>query len=309
MSNLLFSKGGISDSGGMRGGQISHALTGQYESLILNNQSIHSKNKTIILVKDLYDRTDILDYVKSNGNKLVFDVIDLLDAEKYGSGENNEIPNFLPDLPLDYFDGYIVNSDLMKEWFVENVDTDKSKPIFVIPHHWDMRFRWFPKGYYTQQPYFYYLGYVGHKEKNSLYLNDLLEKELINEIRQGGPPGVCKYFLDKPVNGCQLSIRKKNSWEYCFKPATKLALSSAMESVIITTNDWSVQHLLPNEYPYLLESSKYDDVVDMIKKVKDTFGGDEWVLAKEMLKEIKEVTSLDNLINIYKEIDKHFSGE
>ena len=200
----------------------------------------------------------------------------------------------------------------MKKWWVENIDTDESKPIFVIPHHWDMRFAWFPKGYYDEQPYFYFLGTdasEGNREQNCLHLNKLLEENLIQDWREGGPAGVCRVFLDRPVNGCQLSIRKKNSWEYCMKPATKLVTASAMESVFITTNDWTIQDLLPSEYPYLLESSEYDDVVDMIKKVKDTFGGDEWVLAKKILEQVKTENSLDVLIEKYKEIDNFFNTE
>jgi len=306
MSNLLFSKGGISDSGGLRGGQISHALTGQYESLILNQQNIHSKNKIIILVKDMFDNIDLLKYLKNNGNKIIFDVVDLISVDVYDTDKNYGIPNFLPKLPTEYFDGYIVSNIKMKKWWVENIDTDKSKPRFIIPHHWDMRFRWFPKGYYDKQPYFYFLGYEGHTKKNGLHLSKLQDEGLLQDWRKGGPPGVCRMFLDRPVNGCQLSVRKKDSWEYCFKPAMKLVTSAAMDSVIITTNDWSVQDLLPSEYPYILENSGYDDVVNMIRKVEDTFEGDEWFLAKEILKQVKNDTSLDIIIEKYKEIDGFF---
>ena len=44
---ILFSKGGIDNSTGVRGGQISHKICGMYEPLILNNQNVHSTNKIV----------------------------------------------------------------------------------------------------------------------------------------------------------------------------------------------------------------------------------------------------------------------
>jgi len=40
--------------------------------------------------------------------------------------------------------------------------------------------------------------------------------------------------------------------------------------------------------------------------IKDIFNKDEWFLAKEILKQIKNDTSLDVIIEGYKEIDKFF---
>ena len=44
-----------------------------------------------------------------------------------------------------------------------------------------------------------------------------------------------------------------------------------MDSVIITTNDWSVQDILPKEYPYLLLEDNLESVENMIEKVKLTY--------------------------------------
>ena len=314
MSNLLFSQGGISDSTGLRGGQISHKLTGQYEPLILNyGDNINVKNKIIIVIKLMWNNFDLLTHLKNNGNKLVFDVVDLTDKDKFNPNENKGVPNFLPDIRNDFFDGYIVNNNRQKKWWRDNVDGDESKPIFVIPNHWDMRFEWFPKGHYDEEPYFYFLGTdasEGNKNQNCLHLSELQKNGYLNDWRKGGPPGVCRIFLDSPINGCQLSIRKNNSWEYCMKPATKLSTSAAMDSVLITTNDWTIRDLLsepyPN-YPYLLETSDYDEVVEMINKVKKTFGKEEWVLAKKIINKVKDDLSIDSVIKNYIEVDRYFS--
>jgi hypothetical protein len=94
------------------------------------------------------------------------------------------------------------------------------------------------------------------------------------------------------------------------KPATKLSTSAAMDSVLITTNDWTIRDLLsepyPN-YPYLLETSDYDEVVEMINKVKKTFGKEEWVLAKKIINKVKDDLSIDSVIKNYIEVDRYFS--
>ena len=319
-NRILFSKGGVDNSTGVRGGQISHKLCGMYEPLILNNNNIHSQNKIIIAIKPDWNYIDLFKHLKKNNNKIILDVVDLTDKEKYNPELNNgdTIPNFLPNIPTEYFDGYILNNTKQKDWWVENIDTDTTKPIFVIPHHWDSRFEWFPKGFYQENPYFYYLGTdssEGYKNQNCLHLEQLLNEGLLNDWRTGSWPEQVKdydfikrkpIFYDKPINGVQISIRKTNSWEYCMKPNTKLAASAAMGSLLITTNDWSIQDLLPQDYPYILENYDYNSVVQMIQKVKDTFNKEEGHKAKEIMKEMKKEFSIDNIINKYYEIEKHF---
>ena len=319
-NRILFSKGGVDNSTGVRGGQISHKLCGMYEPLILNNNNIHSQNKIIIIIKPDWNNIELFKHLKKNNNKIILDVVDLTDKEKYNPELNNgdTIPNFLPNIPTEYFDGYILNNTKQKDWWVENIDTDTTKPIFVIPHHWDSRFEWFPKGFYQENPYFYYLGTdssEGYKNQNCLHLEQLLNEGLLNDWRTGSWPEQVKdydfikrkpIFYDKPINGVQISIRKTNSWEYCMKPNTKLAASAAMGSLLITTNDWSIQDLLPQDYPYILENYDYNSVVQMIQKVKDTFNKEEGHKAKEIMKEMKKEFSIDNIINKYYEIEKHF---
>lgn len=297
--NLIFSKGGRYTSTGMRGGQISHKLTGGYDNLILRN--INISNKTIIFIKDDILNIRLLEVLKSKNNRIILDVIDLLDISKYDPQNNINCPNFFPDLPLDFIDGYIVNSSKMKSWWYDNID---KKPIFVIPHHWEQDFVSLKEQEYPNKPYFYYLGYIGHENQNCLHINKLLQEKHIDEHRFNSTNE--GYYTDKPLDGCQLNIRTPNSWEYCFKPATKLSVASAMGSLMITTNDWAVQDLLPDNYPYLLHSTDYNDVVSMINKVKETLGNKEWVLAKKMLQEVKNQTSLDNIILKYKELNSFY---
>jgi len=327
ITKLLFSKGGIDNSSGVRGGQISYKLienhtgTGMYEPLILNNNNINSTNKIIIAIKLDYNNIPLLSHLKKNNNKILLDVIDLTDKNKFDPELNNgdKIPNFLPNIPTEYFDGYIVNNSKQKDWWRKYIDSDATKPIFVIPHHWDSRFEWFPKGFYKESPYFYYLGTdlsEGYKNQNCLHLNQLLEDNLLGDWRTGSWPDQVKdydfikrkpIFYDKPINGVQLSIRKENSWEYCMKPNTKLAASAAMGSLLITTNDWSIQEFLPKDYPYILKDHHYETVVEMIKKVKNTFNQDEGDKAREIMSQVKKDLSIDTVIKEYYNIINYFS--
>ena len=309
-TNLRFSYGGINDSGGMRGGQISNKLTNSFEKLILNDRNIHDKNKIVIILKDWASNLELLKHLKNNGNKIILDVIDWLDVDKYNPQNNINNPNFFPDLLKEYYDGYIVNNSKMKEWWYENMDNDLKKPIFIIPHHWDERFANLPLAEYSKNPYFYYLGYRGHEDQNCFHVQKLLDNKLLYDDRSNnhGIPGN-RYFQDRPVNGVQINIRKEGSWEYCFKPATKLSIAASMDSIMITTYDWSIQDILPEDYPYLLKSIDYEEVEKMFQYVKDTFEKEEWFKAKQMLEQVKEKTSLDEIIKLYLEIEKYFTNE
>ena len=300
-TKLRFSYGGINDSGGMRGGQISNKLTNSFEKLILKNQNVHDKDKIVIILKEWASNIELLKYLKNNNNKIILDVIDWLDVNKYNPQNNIDVPNFFPDLLKEYYDGYIVNNTKMKDWWYKNMDPNKNKPVFVIPHHWDERFANLPLVEYSKQPYFYYLGYQGHENQNCLHVTQLLNNQLLYSNRNGQ-----QYFQDRPVNGVQINIRKEGSWEYCFKPATKLSIASAMDSIIITTYDWSIQDILSEDYPYLLKSSEYKETEKMFQYVKETYQKEEWFKAKQMLEQVKEKTSLNEIIKLYLEIENYF---
>lgn len=306
MKNIYFSRGGEWNSGGMRGGWISKGLSGSFTKHILPNLSV--RDSIVVILKQDASNLKMLQLLKSNNNTLLLDVIDWLDAQKYNNSKNENQPNFFPKVFVDYYDGYIVNSQKMKEWWYREIDTDFKKPIFVIPHHWEDRFVNLPLVDYKKSPYFYYLGYVGHKNQNCLYIDRLKSDKLLDAHRFGGSNEA--YYVDRPLNGVQFNIRKKDSWEYCFKPATKVSVSAAMGSLIITTYDWSVQDILDESYPYLLKDTNYDSVKDMISYVTETHDGPIGNYAKEMLKGVIQKTSLyDSIIPLYESIITHFSNE
>jgi len=305
MKNIYFSRGGKWNSGGMRGGWISEGLSGSFTKHILPNSNV--KDSIVIILKQDASNLKMLQTLKSNNNIVLLDVIDWLDVQKYNNSKNENQPNLFPKVFVDYYDGYIVNNQKMKEWWYREIDTDSKKPIFVIPHHWEDRFVNLPLMDYKKSPYFYYLGYVGHKNQNCLHIDRLKSENLLDSHRHGSNEA---YYVDRPMYGVQLNIRKKDSWEYCFKPATKVSVSAAMGSLIITTYDWSVQDILDESYPYLLKDTNYDSVKDMISYVTETHNGPIGNYAKEMLNGVIQKTSLyDSIVPLYESIITNFSNE
>lgn len=310
MSKLTFSYTGLFNHEALRSGQISNKLTGSHKGLSLKKfytEKIKSSDRIIIVLKQDANDLNLLNYLKNNYFKIILDIIDRSDPNKYNIKNNINNPNFFPDIPKNYYDGYIVSNNKMKDWWYQNIDNDRSKPIFVIPHHIDDRFYFLPTHQYDHTPYFYYLGVskTSNDENNCHHISKLLKENLIYDHRYI-TPNMELYFKDKPINGVQLNIRTEGSFEFCFKPATKLLVSSAMDSLIITTYDWSIQDILPEDYPYLIKSSDYDEVKEMIKYVKDTFQKEEWFKAKEMLEQVKNKTTLNDIIKLYLKIEEHF---
>lgn len=294
---VIYGRRGDNNSEGLRVGQVSEKLGRFFDVEFFSRPC---KDSIVVVVKKQGQRIPVLEQFKAGNNRIVLDVVDWIDVEKYDLSDQTFAPNFFPKIFTQYFDAYIVNNTRMREWWLENIDTNK--PVFVIPHHWDERFESFPSVEYEQKPYFYYLGQANRKTQNCLYVDDLMRDGCIYDHRTGE-----RYFESRPVAGCQINLRKYGSWEYCFKPSTKVSTAAAMGSVIITTNDWSVQDVLSQDYPYLLKSTDYEEVKSMIQFVKDTYEKAEWFEAKKMLEETKKKTDLNETIKLYLEIENHFN--
>lgn len=302
MKQIYFSRGGQYTASGMRGGWISYGLSKSFTKHILPNSNI--RDSIVVILKHDASNEGLLSKLKSNNNILILDVIDWLDLKKYNKADNRNQPNFFPNTLTQYYDGYIVNNSKMKTWWYNTIDDNTSKPIFVIPHHWEQRFVDLPIVDYKKSPYFYYLGYIGHEGQNCLHINSLKSDGILYEHRHGSNEA---YYTNKPLNGVQFSVRDYESWEYCFKPATKLVVAAAMDSLIITTNDWSVQDILNPEYPYLLKDSSYKSLIEMVEYLKETYDSEIGKSAMSMLKDTMVKTSLTNSIApLYMSIVSHF---
>lgn len=296
MSRLSFVNTGLGSSTYIGTSQISYAITGSESELLFTSDSCH--DRIVIAFKKMVNKIN-LQKLKEGRNRILLDVLDWVDYDKYSIEANRNEPNFLPEFNKELLDGYIVNSHKMKAWWERNVDGDK--PIFVMPRHWDTRFSSVRFLKYPQKPHIYFSGQKSWKNWNCLYVDRLIEDGLLHDKRSSE-----RYFKDLPLGGCQISIRQPGSWEFSFKPASKLFSSAAIGSPIITTLDWSVEEFLPSDYPYALKDAEYSTVVEAFRFVKETHLGEPWFKAKEILAEIKEQTTVHKIAKLYSNIENYF---
>ena len=274
-------------SGAMRTTQIYNALIKhKYNTFLFNfsKQESNIKNSYIICVKTNNGlNLEKIKIMKNNINKIIFDVLD------YYDDETSRTPDIIKNGFVNYIDYFIVNNNFMKQEFKKY-----KKPIFVIPHHYDPRLNNISIKKIDSLK-FIFNGYIGDKNKNCLYINELTEK--YNLI-------VCddfRVFIKKFLfsNYCFISIREEGSWEYNNRPLMKLAHAAACDSNIIITNDMSVRDLLDPSYPYLLKDHKYETVIEMFEFVKKTFNTDIWFKGLDILKNLKIKLNSEQIVLDY----------
>jgi hypothetical protein len=285
----------------MRGPHIKNYLI-KYYNCYCSTDINNIKNSIVIFLKDNYNlNLDILKISKNNNN---INVIDMIDYCVFYSDENNYgYPDFIENSFINYIDAIIVNNINSKELLYNKYN----KYTYVIPHHYDFRLDSvnFSK---NNEISFIFNGYIGHVNKNSLFLN-CFENENFT---------ICNDFFDfissekyKKCN-CHISLRDKDSWEFKTKPAMKLAHAVGTNSNIITTYDMSVRDLLDENYPYIIKDLNQENVKNMIEYVKKTYNTEIWYKGLEILKKLKEKLSIKNIVKEYycdffENIDKLFN--
>lgn len=279
----------IYESAGMRGHQIWEQLKNYYDCDV--NRNIDKiENSIIFFLKDNYGVTsELLRKSKKNKNINVMDVIDLISVNPNNPEEYGDL-DMIRNGWNDYIDYYIVNNQHMVEYYTKKYN----KFCFPIPHQYDPRLDSLlisrPK---NKKLEFLFSGFVGHTNKNCLYINELMKDYNIK---------ICGKFEDlysKPEFyncDCHISIRKEGSWEYITKPAMKLANASAIGANIITTYDMSVRDLLPKDYPYLLMTEDYESVKKMFDYVIKTYNTKVWYRGLDIMRGLRETLSVKRIV-------------
>ena len=282
--NLLNKNKNASGSAVMRSNQIYNNIKKRFRLIncYITMDYLNIKDSAIIFVKDNFDLTlDILKTVKQNNNTIIFDVLDLYDAEK------NDLPDLIKTGYMEYIDILIVNNYFMRKKYYK-----LNKPIYIIPHHYDVRLSKYPNPPKCEKLQFIFNGELGTYKNNCLYINQLKDKHNII---------VCPNFIEfiqkyNKKNYCYLSIRKENSYEYNYRPLMKLAHAAGTDSNIIITKDKSVIDFIDSDYPYLLKDSKLETVEKMIQYVKETFNTDIWWKGRSMMNELKSRLDINTIV-------------
>lgn len=277
------------ESAGMRGFQIWEQLKEYYKCDVDKNMD-NIKNSIVIFLKDNYGvNRQLLEKSKKQGNINIMDIIDLV----YINPDNE---NDYHDLDLidngwnEFIDYYIVNNSHMVDYYTKKY----KKFCYPIPHQYDPRLESValsrPK---NKKLEFLFSGFVGHTNKNCLYINELKRDYKIK---------FCDKFDDlisKPEFyncDCHISIRKEGSWEYIIKPAMKLANAAALGANIITSYDMSVRDLIPKDYPYLLLEDDYESVKKMFDYVIKTYNTEIWFKGLKIMSDVRKILSVKRIV-------------
>lgn len=209
--------------------------------------------------------------------------------------ENNEVIIDMNDFkPID-------NLDIFKNFscgiFTSQSQLEKFGELFkypekniVIYHHWDNRL----SNITISDNGDVKIGYFGTIKKCHLY-------KKINDIE----------FNIFDGNGFEksLNLYERYNVHYVIKPPKqenliqsmiKLANASLLSCPVICVNEKQYHELLTEDYPYYCLSHNRQDILNTIELIRETYKKDEWFKAVEILKEVKNKTSIENAIKNYK---------
>jgi hypothetical protein len=151
----------------------------------------------------------------------------------------------------------------------------------IIYHQWDPR---------------YAPNTLGDRELRIAYLGLSRSLSLWGQL-----PGVdyfdTDYFRRGLEYNCHLSVREPGR-EFLYKPNCKVSTAAACEANLITTRDESTVELLGPDYPYYAEPER-ESLIATIDKARSTFRGPEWKRGLELLRKVRERTSMDRVIDDY----------
>lgn len=226
--------------------------------------------------------------LKENNNKIVMDVVD--EFVRPGTTPENLYSYIL-------FDGVIIRANkILKDYtFPPHLETVN------IPHHWDIRLQNLDTSVKTIDKPMVTI----NDGRDMPHIKKLIEENHIQFIGNFSYQEFAQ-LTDKlnSFTSCY-NVRATDSAAYKFKPATKLVTSAALNIPIITNYDWSVQDLLPPDYPFLTEGKNYEEIVNIISTFPEP-GSKEYKYAQDILRDVKSKTAMINLIPQYIEFYKRF---
>lgn len=270
-----------------RGEEISEHLQSQgYQSKYWDSPSLTTQTGTNTLPSDIKDSIVVYlkfpvdkeyEQVKQNNNKILIDVIDCIGNNDYSLEQICNLSYF----PLD---GLIVPTEDLKN----KVKILKPElEVEVLYHHWDKKHLQNVDKYKNDRNEFR-LAYIGspgghfHEEKID-NLTAVYEWE--------------KMTSTSPYYTCHYSVRPKNDSQFLYKPNTKISVAAAVGANAVHSRDNALKKLLPYDYPYFTDSD-LESVQKTAKYAEETFGSPIWNEGLEMMKDLKNRTSIERIAGV-----------
>lgn len=105
------------------------------------------------------------------------------------------------------------------------------------------------------------------------------------------------YFRTALGFNCHLSLREPGR-DFLYKPNCKVSTAAACDANLVTTRDESAVELLGADYPYYGDPTPAG-LLAALDHARATFGGPEWKRGLERMREIKERTRMDRILDDY----------
>jgi hypothetical protein len=154
----------------------------------------------------------------------------------------------------------------------------------VIYHQWDPR---------------YLPNQVGDRELRVAYLGT--ERSIPESWNgMGGVP--CHdhdYFRAGLEYNCHVSVREPGR-DFLYKPNCKVSTAAACAANLVTTRDASALEMLGPDYPFYIEPT-LAGLREGIDKARAAFGGPDWRRGLDRMREIRERTSIERILDDYLE--------
>jgi len=106
-----------------------------------------------------------------------------------------------------------------------------------------------------------------------------------------------KYFRKALDYNCHLSVRDPGK-EFLYKPNCKVVTAAVCDANLVSTRDESTVELLGPDYPYYADPT-VESLTAAIDKARTTFRGPEWKRGLEVMRELKERTRIERIVDDY----------
>src|SRR6185295_9266247 len=104
------------------------------------------------------------------------------------------------------------------------------------------------------------------------------------------------YFVRALDYNCHLSYRPPGR-DFLYKPNCKVSTAAGCDANLVTTRDESTIEFLGEDYPFYIDEE--EAIAPGIERARALFGGPEWREGLERMREIRERTRIDRIIDDY----------
>lgn len=233
---------------------------------VLDKSIGDARGETVVIVKDAADT--LVARAKDRGNRIVYDPLDQYCAK-------GRPCSFRPEL-----------ADVV---IVPNATAAKFYPLLgfkkaefaVIPHQWDPRIT----GEAPQDRV--RAAYIGNHFNCPPWWDGDRRTDML-EL-----PEFAKYNL-------HLSLNQRDPLHIVHKPALKVASAAAVGANVVAYRDPAALELLGDDYPFYVD----DDPKAAIRMAREAFGTPAWDRGREIMKKVKEKTSVQAVAALYRQLDR-----